>query len=198
VSAPRIGIFGGSFNPVHLGHLIPADDARAALGLDRVLFVPARVPPHKGAADLLDGDERAALIEAALAGEPAFEVSRADLDRDGPSYTVETIRIVRETLPEGAEVFLMMGSDSLADLPSWRSPDEILRLARVAVFPRPGHDPAAAPPQIRRSVRVLETPLVGISAQSIRDRIRAGRPFRYLVPDAVWRRIVEKGHYRAG
>jgi len=198
VSGPRVGIFGGSFNPIHLAHLVAADDARATLGLDRVLFVPARVPPHKSPGALLDGDERATMIEIALRGAPGLELSRVDLDRDGPSYTVETIRIVRASLPESAEVFFLMGADSLADLASWRAPDEILRLANVVVFPRAGHDPTEAPAEIRARVRVLETPLLAISSDEIRQRIRDGRPTRFLLPDGVWRRIAERGHYRAG
>lgn len=198
MSAPRVGIFGGSFNPIHMAHLAAADDARAALGLDRVLFVPARVPPHKDGAALLDGEERAALLSIALQGAPGLELSRVDLDRDGPSYTVETIRIVRGSLPAGAEVFFLMGADSLADLATWRSPDEILRLAHVVVFPRLGHDLSTVPSEIRERVRVLDTPLLAISSEEIRQRIRAGRPTRFLLPDGVWRRIAERGHYRAG
>jgi nicotinate-nucleotide adenylyltransferase len=196
VSAPRVGIFGGSFNPVHIGHLIQADDARARLALDRVLFVPARVPPHKDAAWLLDGRDRLELLDLALRDAPAFEVSRVDLDRDGPSYTVEMIRIVRASLPADAEVFFLMGSDSLLDLPGWRAPDEILRLARVVVFPRPGHDPSAAAESVRGRVLVLDTPRVEISSAQVRARIRAGEPYRYLVPDPVWRRIDERKHFR--
>lgn len=193
----RVGIFGGSFNPIHLGHLIQADEARCLLRLDRVLFVPARVPPHKEVAGLLDGEERAALIEIALRGADAFALSRVDLDRDGPSYTIETIRLVRAGLPAGSEVALLIGGDSLLDLPGWRSPDEILRAAHVAVFPRFGYDLGAVPPEVRRAVEILDSPVIEISSAEIRARIRDGRPYRYLLPEGVWRRIEEKRHFRA-
>lgn len=196
MSALRVGIFGGSFNPVHIGHLIQADEARGRLGLDRVLFVPARVPPHKDAAGLLDGTERAALLALALHDAPAFAVSRADLDRDGPSYTVETIGIVRASLQAESEIFFLMGADSLIDLPGWREPEEILRLARVVVFPRPGHDLDTVGGDLRRRVLVLDTPHIDISSEQVRARIRAGEPYRYLVPQPVWRRIDERGHFR--
>jgi nicotinate-nucleotide adenylyltransferase len=197
VTATRIGVFGGSFNPVHLGHLIQADEARALLRLDRVLFVPARVPPHKETAGLLDGEERAVLLAIALSGDPRFELSRIDLDREGPSYTVETLRLLRARVPADAALYLLMGADSLLDLPGWRSPDEIFRAARVAVFPRFGYDVGAVPPEIRQSVEVLDTPMIGISSAEIRSRIRDGRPYRYLLPEGVWRRIEERRHFRA-
>jgi nicotinate-nucleotide adenylyltransferase len=196
--APRVGVFGGSFNPVHLGHLIEADEARALLALDRVLFVPARVPPHKEAARLLDAEERAALLEIALAGSPGFELSRVDLDREGPSYTVETIRRVRAALPADAQTYLLLGMDSLLDLPGWRSPEEILRSTRLAVFPRIGYDVGAVPSDLRRSVEVLDTPLIDISSAGIRARIRESRPYRHLLPEGVFRRIEERRLYRAG
>lgn len=198
MSGLRVGIFGGSFNPVHMAHLIQADEARAILGLDHVLFAPARVPPHKDAAALLDGEERAALLGIALAGAPAFEVSRVDLDRPGPSYTVETIRLVRDSYPAGTEILFLMGADSLVEMAGWRSPEEILRLATVVVFPRPGTDLGAAPANLRRRAVLIDAPPIAISSEEIRARIRSGRPYRYLVPHGVWQRIEEKGHYRAG
>ena len=192
----RVGIFGGSFNPIHIGHLIQADEARAKLSLDKVIFVPAKAPPHKESAALLDEGERLRLVEEALAGDARFEVSRVEVDRDGLSYTADTIRILRASLPPDAALFFLMGADSLIDLPHWRSPEEILKLARIVVFPRPGYDAADAPFSRRGEITQLAGPRLAISSEEIRARIRDGRPYRYWVPDAVWRRIGERALYR--
>ncbi|MFN0150213.1 MAG: nicotinate-nucleotide adenylyltransferase [bacterium] len=195
--AARVGIFGGSFNPIHAGHLMQADEARGELSLDRVIFVPANAPPHKDAAGLLDGEERFRLVELAVAGDPGFEASRVDIDREPPSYTVDTIRIVRDSLSPGTELFFLMGADSLIDLPNWRAPEEIVRLARLVVFPRPGYEPAASPFASRAEIVFLAGPRVSISSEEIRARIRGGGPYRYWVPDAVWRRIEECAFYQS-
>lgn len=196
MSAARVGILGGSFNPIHLGHLIQADEARAQLGLDRVLFVLAKAPPHKNAAVLLDQAEREELLRLALGDAPQLEVSRIEIEREGPSYTIDTIRALRAAHPAGTEIYFLMGADSLIDLASWREPGEIMRLARVVVFPRAGYQPDAVAPEIRRDVTLLDAPTIEISAETIRARIRTGRPYRYMVPQGVWRRIEERRLYR--
>ncbi|MBA3417053.1 MAG: nicotinate-nucleotide adenylyltransferase [Chloroflexia bacterium] len=196
----RIGIFGGTFDPIHVGHLIVAADLRHALTLDRVLFVPAGRPPHK-AADLVSADgDRLAMLELALATEPKAEISTVDLERPGPSYTVDLLAILRAGFPVARLVFLM-GEDSLRDLPTWRNPDEIARLADFGVAARPGvaFDPEAVYAQVpaaRGRLSLVETVQLSISSSDIRRRVRQGAPIRHLVPCAVEDYIAERGLYR--
>jgi len=196
----RIGIFGGTFDPVHVGHLIVAADLRHALRLDRVLFVPAGRPPHKDA-DLVSADgDRLAMLELALADDPLAEISTVDLERPGPSYTVDLLAILRHRLPDARLVFLM-GEDSLRDLPTWRRPNEIARLADFGVAARPGvaFDPEATyarVPAARGRVSVVETIQISISSSDIRRRVRTRAPIRHQVPRVVEEYIAERGLYR--
>ena len=196
----RIGVFGGTFDPVHIGHLIVAGDLRYALGLDRLLFVPAGRPPHKPA-DLVSADgDRLAMLRLALADDPAAEISTVDLERPGPSYTVDLLRILRDRLPGGRLVFLM-GEDSLRDLPTWRQPEEIARLAELVVATRPGVEfdleaIIARVPAVHGRVSVVETVQLSISSSDIRRRVRFGAPIRYQVPGSVEDYIAEHGLYR--
>lgn len=187
----RIGIFGGTFDPPHLGHLIVAGDAHAALGLDRLLFIPSAIPPHKHATIRTPAELRLAMVRAATRGDSRFRVDDSELRRSGPSYTVDTLRALRERLPRG-EMFLLVGADNLRDLPTWREPDRIVRLARLAVLSRGGDEGADSPfPFV-----AVPVTRVDISATEIRRRVAAGRSIRYLVPDAA-RAIVEReGLYR--
>jgi nicotinate-nucleotide adenylyltransferase len=194
-SRPRIGLLGGTFDPPHLGHLLLAEAAREALALDRVVFVPARMPPHKRGRRVTPPATRLALLRAALRGS-GFAVSTVELDRPGPSYTVDTLeRIAARGVP--AELFLLVGADSLADLPTWREPERILSLARLAVAARPG---AAAPPRLARRfarrIVALGNPAVAIASSDLRARVAAGRSIRYLVPPSVERAIARLGLYR--
>jgi len=186
----RVGVLGGTFDPLHLGHLIIAEEARAALGLDVVLFVPARRSPLKDTAPIATDDQRAAMIERAIGGAPAFRLSRVDLDRPGPSYTVETLALVQAEAGPAAALWFILGADALADLPAWRDPAAILDAARLAVFDRPGHIAdlaalAAQIPGIRGRIDAIPAPLIGISATDLRRRAAAGRPIRYQVPASV-------------
>ncbi len=141
----KLGILGGSFNPIHLGHLVLAETAREALGLDRVIFIPAKLPPHKRAAPLAAGADRLAMVRLAVAGNPAFSASDIELRRPGVSYTVDTVRALREKLGAGAQIYFLIGMDTVAELTAWR---EVARLARLCEFvplSRPGHaNPNAA------------------------------------------------------
>jgi nicotinate-nucleotide adenylyltransferase len=192
----QIGVFGGSFNPPHLGHLIIASEARWLLRLDEVLFVPAGDPPHK----LIPGAsaaDRVLLTQAALAGEPRFSVSTLEIDR-GLRYTVDTLAALRDTLPE-ADLHFIAGSDSLLALHTWRQPERLLSLCRFAVAPRPGDDEEAVRAAANRwgaAISLLPSLRIGISSTEVRERLRAGRPVRFIVPDAVERLISEKGWYR--
>ena len=185
------GLLGGSFDPVHLGHLIAADRAAEALGLDRVLFVPCARQPLKAAGPVAAGAHRLAMLELAVAGHAGFAVDALELGRPGPSYTVDTLRELGARRP-GERWVLLLGADAAADLPRWKASAEVARLAEVAALTRPG-----APEVARGLVRhVVATPAIEISASDIRARCLAGKSIRYLVPDAVADYIAKEHLYR--
>ncbi len=175
-----IGLLGGSFDPVHHGHLIVAQVAAEALGLECLRFVPAREQPFKHGRHSAPAADRAAMLALAVAGAPTFAVERAELERPGPSYTVDTLRALRSREPE-AEFTLLLGADAAAELPDWHDAPELPKLARIVVFARPG----SAVPAVPWIARIIEVPAIDISATEIRRRVREGRSIRYWVPDAV-------------
>ena len=175
-----VGLFGGSFDPVHHGHLITARVAAETLGLDSLRFVPAREQPFKQGRHRAAAEHRAAMLDLAVEGASGFAVERAELERPGPSYTVDTLRHLHQQEP-GIELTLLLGADAAADLPAWRAVDEVARLARIVVFARPG-SPVMPSPLI---ARIVEVPAIQISATEVRRRAREGRPLRYWVPDPV-------------
>jgi nicotinate-nucleotide adenylyltransferase len=168
----RIGIFGGSFDPIHHGHLIAAASLAEALGLDEVRLVVARAQPLKRAGHGAAAADRAEMVGLAVGDDPRLRTDRSELDRAGPSYTVDTLRALRAGLP-GTELVLLLGADAAAELPRWHEADAIPALARVEVFARGG---GGGP---------LAVPRVDISSTEIRERVRRGRSIRYWVPDAV-------------
>jgi nicotinate-nucleotide adenylyltransferase len=184
----KVGVFGGTFDPVHVGHLAIALAALESERLDRVLFVPARRSPLKDRDPMASAEDRCAMLEAATKDEPRFAVSRAELDRDGPSYTVDTL----EALAREGELFLILGSDALADMERWRSPDRIRALATLLVARRPG----APEPDPRSGARSFDAPCLDISSRELRARAARGLSLRYLVPEEVWRHIERRGLYR--
>lgn len=197
----RLGILGGTFNPPHVAHLVCAQEARFQLGLDVVLLVPAREPPHKAIPDDPGAETRLGLCVAAAEREPGVEVSRVELERPGPSFTVDTLRALREARPED-DLTLIVGADMARELPSWREPEEILRLARPAVAGRGdgSREEIAAVLEglgATAPVEFLEMPRLDISSSDIRARVRDGRPIRHLVPEAVEARIHSEGLYGA-
>ena len=185
----RLGVFGGTFDPVHVGHLAIAHAALESIPLDRILFVPARRSPLKDSAPVAEAEDRLAMLELAVSGEPRFSVSRAELERDGPSYTVDTL----ERLAGEDQLFLIVGTDAAADLGRWKSPERIAALATIAVAERPGAPAMAAD----RAVVAFDAPRLDISSRELRARAARGRSLRYLVPDAVWRYIEHRGLYRS-
>lgn len=189
----RLGIFGGSFDPPHVGHLIVADDAVAALSLDRLLFVPTGNHPLKHARVEAPGDVRLEMVEAATAASEAFEPDGREIRRPGPSYTVDTIAELQAENP-GADLVLLVGADILGELHRWQRLEEIARRARIAVMSR-----AEAPP-LETKVDVdfvnVEVTHIAISSSDVRERVRAGKPYRYLVPAPVYDIIERRSLYR--
>ncbi len=197
----ELGVFGGTFDPPHYGHLALAETARVQLGLDEVLFVPAGAPPHKLDHRLSPPEVRAALVEAAIADNPAFTLCRVDLDRPGPHYTVEMLRLLRRRFPRVEQWYFLMGEDSLRDFPTWREPARILEMATLAVMPRPQmaadvEAVLARLPALRGRFLWLDVPPVYFAATDLRRRVRVGLPLRYLVPPAVEQQIAERQLYR--
>lgn len=182
----RIGVLGGTFDPVHVGHLAVAVAALGSLPLDRVIFVPARRSPLKDETPVASEADRLAMLERAIAGEPRFSVSRLELERDAPSYTVDTL----EALAGEGRLFLILGGDAASELDRWKRPERVRELATLVVAARPGS------PGADRADILLDAPLMDISATDLRARAARGLSLRYLVPDAVWRYIEERGIYR--
>jgi nicotinate-nucleotide adenylyltransferase len=198
----RLGILGGAFNPPHIGHLICAQEALVQLKLERVLFVPMGQPPHREIPHDPGAEARLELTELAIEGDERFEVSRLEVEREGPSYTVDTLRALRESSPED-ELFLILGGDQAAALPSWHEPEDVLSLATLAVVERGSWNRNAIGIKIgrlrgARSARFLDMPLIQVSSTAVRRRVERGQPVRYLVPDRVASAIEERGLYRAG
>jgi nicotinate-nucleotide adenylyltransferase len=199
------GMLGGTFDPIHAGHLALARVALDQLGLDRILFVPAGQPPHKRGRPITPAEGRLAMVHLAIAGEPRFAASRIEIDRSGPSYTADTAEALvagRVTDGRPTELTVILSAESFAELPSWHEPARLLRLARIAVAPRPGH-PAPSPawlaqrlPGFADRVDVLEGPHLDISASDIRARVAMGRSIEGLVPPPVAEYIKEHHLYR--
>lgn len=192
----HLGLFGGTFDPPHVGHLALAEWARERLRLDRVLFIPAGRPPHKRRRPISSPAARLEMTRLATRGHPGFGVSTLELEADGPSFTVDTLRAIGARHPR-ARLFLLVGADSLDEFRTWRSPEEILALATLAVAARPGSGRAATRAWARRrGVVWLGNPGLEVSSSLVRERARAGRSVRYLVPDAVARYIARHRLYR--
>lgn len=185
-----VGLFGGSFDPIHHGHLIAALRLAEDLGLRELRFLPAREQPFKSGRHGAGADQRARMVELAIAGEAAFSLERCELDRPGPSYTVDTLRLLRAREP-GEAFTLLVGADAAAELGAWREAAELPRLARIVVFTRPG----VPPPPSGLVSGVATVPAVEISATEIRRRVAQGRSIRYLVPEVVAQHIRREGLY---
>jgi nicotinate-nucleotide adenylyltransferase len=196
----RIGVLGGTFDPVHNGHLHIANALRAALDLECVVWVPAGRPPHKAGQIVSSDRDRLAMLDLALAGSATDEISTIDIDRSGPSYTADTLGILAEQFPSARLLFLM-GEDSLRDLPTWHHPERILRVAELAVAGRPGVETDLESlelrvPGVRKRVHVVPTEEVSISSSQIRRRVRENQSIRGLVPDTVEEYIHDHGLYK--
>lgn len=193
----RLGVMGGTFDPPHIGHLVAASEVRHALGLERVLFVPTGMPWQKeGRAP---AEDRFMMTTLAVADHPCFAVSRAELDRKGPTYTIDTLAELKAFYGEDTELYFIAGSDALLNLGTWHRIDELGSLCRIAAVGRPGADPSAFEPRSGwPEAVVVDMPQIGVSSTDIRARVAAGRPIDFLVPAAVARYIAARGLYRGG
>jgi nicotinate-nucleotide adenylyltransferase len=198
----RIGIYGGTFDPVHHGHLVAAAEVHATLGLDHLVFMPAGQPPHKRDLTISDATHRVRMLELAIAGRTQFALSTRDLAPDRPSYTVDLLAHLHEAWGAGHTLFFVMGEDSLRDFPKWRAPAQIAALAQLAVVTRPNvavevEAIIRAVPTLAGRVHPVTIPQLDIASHDLRERVAAARPIAYQVPEAVERYIHETGLYRA-
>jgi nicotinate-nucleotide adenylyltransferase len=197
----RLGILGGTFDPPHLAHLIMGECAREQLSLDRVLWVVAADPPHKQGQVVASAEHRLRMVEMALADNMAFGLSRIDVDRSGPHYTVDMLSLLSTQYP-GSDLFFLLGTDSLRDLPTWRSPVQLARQATLAVMERAGaaYDMTlleSSIPDLHSHVVTVTAPVIDISASDIRARVASGRTIHYLLPADVEAYIHTQGLYRS-
>jgi nicotinate-nucleotide adenylyltransferase len=186
----RVGVLGGTFDPIHIGHLVSAEEVRVKLRLECVVFVPAGLPPHKLDHVMSPVEHRLAMVELAIASNPHFAVSRVDVDRFGPCYTVDTIELLRDEWGADVEIYFIMGSDSLLDILTWHNPRRLIRLCRLAVVSRPGYqvdldELDALLPGVASRVQMLNAPELAISSSDIQRRVREGLSIKYQVPEAV-------------
>ncbi len=197
---PKIGVMGGTFDPIHHGHLVAAEEARHAFELERVLFVPVGDPWQKSDQDVSPATDRLEMVGLAIADNDAFEVSRVDVDRAGPTFTIDTLRVLAplvEKERQEAELFFITGADAILEILTWKDPQEALRLATFVAVTRPGHDLAGLRKLgIEERVVMLEIPALAISSTDIRARVADGRPIRYLVPAPVEQYIRERRLYK--
>ncbi|NMB24760.1 MAG: nicotinate-nucleotide adenylyltransferase [Firmicutes bacterium] len=199
--ARRVGIMGGTFDPIHYGHLVAAEEAREAFRLDKIIFVPAGTPPHKVERQVTPARHRYLMTLLAIMGNPGFEASRVDLDRGRVTYTVDTLQDLRKGLPD-TDMYFITGADAILEILSWKAPKEVLSLAEFIAVTRPGYGldqlatalgPLYEPFQDR--IHILEMPPMGISSTDLRRRLAEGRSIRYLLPEAVATYIQREGLY---
>jgi len=194
------GVMGGTFNPIHNGHLVTAEEALSAFSLDEVIFVPAGHPWQKEDAGVAPAEDRYLMTVIATASNPAFRVSRIEIDRPGPTYTVDTLRALRAELGEGCDLWFITGADGILNILTWKDPEAVLREARFIAATRPGYDldrlEKELPAGLEDRVKVMEVPALAISSTDVRLRVREGRPIRYLVPEGVARYIEKTDLYR--
>jgi len=197
----RVGVFGGTFDPIHLGHLAAARSIRTTLKLDKVIFVPAGQPWMKAGTPVSPVDDRVEMVRLAVARRKAFELSTIEADRAGPSYAVDTMATLRRQLGSGSDLFFLLGSDALMDIAKWREPQRLMQLCQLVAFARPGFrlpvmsDLEGAVPGVSQRVVFVEVPQRDIRATDIRQRVAEGRSIQRLVPRAVERYILEHGIY---
>lgn len=196
----RVAVMGGTFDPIHNGHLFAANEVAARYDLPQVIFMPCRQPPHKAAGAVSSAEDRYLMTALAVESNPRFSVSRLELQREGPSYTIETLRELRRIMGEGLEIFFITGADAVLELMTWREADAILEECRLVAVHRPGYDltklAQALGPERAAKIEPLAIKTLDISSTELRERVLQGLPIRYLTPDAVVRHIEKQGLYR--
>lgn len=195
----RLGIMGGTFDPIHYGHLVTAEEALHQFALDEVLFVPTGQPWMKEHGSVSPAEDRYLMTVIATASNPRFRVSRLEVDREGTTYTVDTLRSLRAEIGDGADLFFVSGADAILEIFQWKDPEELFALAHFIAATRPGYDidvfEATAPTSLP-GVTVMNIPALAISSTDVRGRVAAGRPIRYLVPEGVNSYVAKAGLYR--
>ncbi len=197
----RKGILGGTFDPIHNAHLAIAEEVRWRLSLDEIIFVPAGCPRLKSASPLATPEQRLHMVRLAISGSPYYKLSTVEIERPGPSCSVDTVTELRKQLDKDGELYFILGQDNLAGLPRWREPERLVRMCRLVAVPRPGHPLPdlealeASVPSLAESLIRLDAPHIDISASNIRERVSQGLSIRHLVPEAVADYIVERGLY---
>jgi nicotinate-nucleotide adenylyltransferase len=195
----RLGVMGGTFDPIHYGHLVTAEEAAQQFALDGIVFVPTGRPWMKEHGEVSPPEDRYLMTVIATASNPLFSVSRMEVDRDGPTYTIDTLHGLRTELGEQTDLFFVTGADAVLEMFQWKDRDDLFRLAHFVAATRPGYDLAAFEahaPQSHPSITVMNIPALAISSTDIRSRVAAGRPIRYLVPEGVKSYIEKAGLYR--
>jgi len=196
---PAVGVMGGTFNPIHIGHLVTAEEAHYAFALREVVFVPAGQPWQKERSNVADAEHRYLMTVIATASNPHFRVSRMEIERPGPTYTIETLRRLRGEIGD-VELYFITGADAILQILSWKDPEEVLGEARFIAATRPGYDldrlEKELPAGFEDRVHVLEIPALAISSTDVRRRVLQGRPVRYLLPEGVARYVEKNGLYR--
>ena len=190
----KLGVFGGTFNPPHVGHLIVAEWVRSTLELERILFVPAFIPPHKTDVEIVSAEHRIVMLQLSIADNAHFAISDFEIKRKGISFTVDTLRHLKET--HDGELFLLIGMDNLLELATWKSPEEIFQLATVVVMTRPGFSLVDVPTELRDRVTICNVPEIGISSRELRRQVQEKKSIRYMVSASVEEYIRQHNLYK--
>ena len=200
----KIGIMGGTFNPIHIGHLIIAEDVRAKYGLDKVLFIPSGQPPHKSDSEVIDHEHRYEMVRLAVASNPGFEASRVEIDREGYTYTVNTLTELTERYDAGTSFYFIIGADVIHELRTWREYEKVFKLCEFIAVLRPGYSESDFRNTIKQldaeygaKIHPLRSRLVDVSSTEIRERCMNGESVKYIVPEDVEKYIFDNGLYTA-
>ena len=191
----RIGIFGGTFNPIHLGHLIIAQESLSQFGLKQIIFVPSAIPPHKSLQDIAPARHRLQMVKLAISGNARFVVSDLELKRNDKSYTIETIKTFQKKYGPQTELYFIIGLDALLEIFTWKNAEQLLDLCWFLVAPRAGFAINSLDTQVRKRVRLIAMDPVNISASEIRKRVKLELPFRYFLPEKVYKYLIESSVY---
>ncbi|MCS7253334.1 MAG: nicotinate-nucleotide adenylyltransferase [Armatimonadota bacterium] len=195
----RVGIMGGTFDPIHLAHLLAAEEARFRFNLDKVIFVPCGVPVHKKPYEVTHAEHRYVMVLLAIAGNPYFEVSRIEIERQGPSYAIDTVRAFKQLYGDGVTLYFITGADAVLEILTWKDADKLVELCRFIAVTRPGYDLSRLREKLgeryANAIDVLPIPGMDISSTGIRQRARNGEPIRYMVPEAVYDYIMRHRLY---